>query len=162
MGRSRPEAASEINLPVTRGLGTMPQVRTKNGGQHIVPFPAPAVALLKPCPASAAGLRWFTTNGETMLSGLSHAEMSIAPDAYATIAACQKFDWKHDVCYNTMELQRPSWSPSPGSVSTGPDRLLKEGREEGLWGIKNPTPQKAHHHDRPLQEKDPCFQSCLK
>jgi hypothetical protein len=27
-------------------------------------------------------------------------------------------------------------------VSTGPDRLLKEGREEGLWGIKNPTPQK--------------------
>jgi hypothetical protein len=68
--------------------------------------------------------------------------MSIAPDAYATIAACQKFDWKHDVCYNTMELQRLSWSPSPGSVSTGPDRLLKEGREEDLWGIKNLTPQK--------------------
>jgi len=76
-GQRRDEArgATWDEFDLDRGLWTLPAARTKNGRQHIVPLSARAVALLKSLPR--VGRRpslVFTTNGETMLSGLSRAK----------------------------------------------------------------------------------------
>ena len=89
-GQRRDEArgATWDEIDLENGVWTLPAARTKNGRQHTVPLSPPAVALLSALPR--IGRRpslVFTTNGETMLSGLSRAKSRL--DARMLALACE-------------------------------------------------------------------------
>lgn len=76
-GQRRDEArgATWDEFDLDQGVWSLPPPRTKNGRAHDVPLSEPAVALLKSLPRVGRRPKLvFTTNGETMLSGLSKAK----------------------------------------------------------------------------------------
>lgn len=76
-GQRRDEVASMrwSELDLEARTWTLPRERSKNDQAHVVPLPAPAIAILKDLPrvASKAGYV-FTTNGETAVSGFARAK----------------------------------------------------------------------------------------
>jgi integrase len=74
-GQRRDEVAeapwSEFDLD--KGQWTLPRARTKNERAHIVHLSPPAVGILRELPRIGVKGFVFTTNGETPISGFSHA-----------------------------------------------------------------------------------------
>src|SRR5262249_33885196 len=76
-GQRRDEArgASWDEFDLDKAVWSLPGSRTKNGKAHIVPLSEPVAALLQKLPKIGRKPRLlFTTNGDTMVSGLSRAK----------------------------------------------------------------------------------------
>jgi integrase len=73
--RSEAAAATWSEIDVAQRLWTLPQSRSKNKRQHILPLNDMALAILAECPRT--GEHVFTTNGRTPISGWSKAKATL-------------------------------------------------------------------------------------